>query len=652
MLERALSPASTGGDAIGIRGINYFWQDRVPIDELPQLARDPERLAAFKSRAFRHYMRSTVSIAEQAVRSARGTFKLSGLCAADIDAVIIGVCELRGYDGIQEHITNQVVSGLGFHEIHAVGVNLGGCTNYASLIRMARDLIVAEGYRNVLVVESNKCAFDGSDRLVPPDMSIFSDGAASCVVTREQPDFVIRSLVQFTSSAKRGPGKRVFFAASHPACRAAVRRALRHAGVTIEDIKQSFVPNHGTHVLSSLAGNMGLIGERVHVDNIRWLAHVWSADCLINLASYCQHQKVAGGDLFLLFAYSEASFTAIVVEKAPDAARAPRMGTPASRRTMLAALQVQPPVGIKAINYFGGDRVPVGQLPELVDQAQRVAAYRANGIEHYMRSPLGIVDQAVRSARGTLTRARLCAADIDAVVIGACELREFDGVQETIARDILAELGFHEIHAVGVNLGGCTNAVSLLRIARNMIIAEGYRNVLVIETNRCREGGSDRLVLPDRAVFSDGALSLIVTRDDPQYALRSLVQLAAPLAPELKGKRPALVANSEHVRFSVARALREAGTGMAQISRIYLPNDGRSVLQGIVNVAGMPGDKVWTNNLRWMGHMWSCDTLISLMSHDQQQPHRPGELFLMLAYSDFTFPTVIVERLAPPGATP
>lgn len=322
---------------IGIRGVAYDVGERRPIDELPQLRDDAEALARFKARGFGHYTRNPLGIAQQAVASARATLRLAGRSAGDIDALVLGVVELRWYQGVQEELAGEVARGLGFDNIHVVGVNLGGCTNLTGLLRLARSLMLSEGYRNVLVIESNKCAEDGHDRLVPPDVSIFSDGAVSLVLTRDEPEFALSSLVQVTmpvATHEVGPG--ALLAHRLAATRFVFDRALREAGARRADIRQFFMPNHGTQMLELYADRMKVPRARIHTANLFWLAHAWSADTLINLHAYGHYNDIAAGDRFMVISWGEYNFTALVLQaladrpaKAPPPGAAPRESAPA-----------------------------------------------------------------------------------------------------------------------------------------------------------------------------------------------------------------------------------------------------------------------------------------------------------------------------------
>jgi 3-oxoacyl-[acyl-carrier-protein] synthase III len=90
---------------------------------------------------------------------------------------------------------------LGFHCTHVLGIGMVGCCLHAELIRTARNFIVAEGDRNVLVVEANRTPDDDEERLTDPDLYIYSDGASACVVTTDKPRRVATAFRSTRSSS-------------------------------------------------------------------------------------------------------------------------------------------------------------------------------------------------------------------------------------------------------------------------------------------------------------------------------------------------------------------------------------------------------------------------------------------------------------------
>jgi len=306
-------PAPTG---IGIKGIGYYLGERYPIRRL--LADNPKMLEAFEDRGFRFYTSSKLNEPEMAVRACNESLRRSGLCASDIDAVIVGWSEHRFYKEVLERVGSHLVRALGFHCTHLMGIGMFGCCLHAELFRTARNLIVAEGYRNVLVVETNRCAPDShADRIIPPDQYIYSDGAAACVVTSEKPEFLLRSIAHVTHGVPHHVevGARCAVLQRIANSYTVLCRAMRHAGVTPADIRQFFMPNCSPQLMEQQARRNRIPFSKVFLDNVTMIAHPWSSDTVINLYTYCQYNRVKAGDKFACTAWSEAGFAATILER-------------------------------------------------------------------------------------------------------------------------------------------------------------------------------------------------------------------------------------------------------------------------------------------------------------------------------------------------
>lgn len=319
MLDRGPQPWLTGPlpTEIGIKGIGYYLGERLPIGRLKLPPEDEAMLKAFEKRGFRFFTRSPIDQPNMALRACRESLRRANLCAADIDAVIIGWSEHRSYGDVQERVGTIPTRWLGFHCTHVLGIGMVGCCLHAELIRTARNLIVAEGYRNVLVVEANRNPPDDRDRLTEPDLYIYSDGAAACVVTTEQPEFRLRSVAHVTHGVPHHTevGPRVAVLQRISNSYTVLSRALKHAGVAVPEIRQFFMPNCSPHLLEMQARRNRLPFNKIFLDNIPLIAHPWSADTTINLYNYCQFNKVNPGDLFATTAWSEGGFAAMVLER-------------------------------------------------------------------------------------------------------------------------------------------------------------------------------------------------------------------------------------------------------------------------------------------------------------------------------------------------
>lgn len=305
---------------VGIRGIAYHFDCTRPIEEIPMLANDPLLLVAFKEAGHERFACSYVSLAEQAVLSARKTLDAAGLAPADIDAVVVGFSELLHFDRYPEMLSTGILTGLGLSDVPVVGVSLAGCANLASAMRVARNMIVAEGMMNVLVVETNQVR----GKMERPYVStysgaagvIFADGAASCIVTTENADFSIEGMgISVLPIDKQQVDLSTVCANNVLGYRQAIARALQQAGMVQDDIAHIFTSCVNRAGLDWLMTALELPLPDVFTGNICRTAHVWSADCLIGLADQCAAQAIQPGAAVLLLSQAESYYSAIVCRK-------------------------------------------------------------------------------------------------------------------------------------------------------------------------------------------------------------------------------------------------------------------------------------------------------------------------------------------------
>jgi 3-oxoacyl-[acyl-carrier-protein] synthase III len=304
--------------AFGIRGIGYHFDETVPIDSIPRLAADPQLLGRFKLGGHQFYARSHVSIAEQAVLSARKTMHRCALAAGAIDAVVIGTSELRDWKGFPEEAATEVLLGLGLKDIPVVGTTLAGCANYASSFRVARNMIVAEGCRNILVIETNQVR-GGLDRVWATASNaayIFGDGAVSCIATAAgNSDFRVLGMEQIVKPLPSNAQSMEFISNNVSGFRHVTDCALAQAEASREQIAKVFIHNINFHVAVGLIKAVGYHYGKLYARNIRRTGHVWGADNLIGLHDYCAAENPPAGSLFLLLCQADTYFSAIVCEK-------------------------------------------------------------------------------------------------------------------------------------------------------------------------------------------------------------------------------------------------------------------------------------------------------------------------------------------------
>jgi 3-oxoacyl-[acyl-carrier-protein] synthase-3 len=318
MHEPTHSPASGIKPAIGMRGLAYHYDELVPIDSLPRMVSNPEMLKNFKQAGFESVAVSHVSITQQAILSARKTLSGSGLTAADIDAVVIGTSELRDWKTYPEVAGTEILLGLGLKDILVVGVTIAGCANYGSSLRVARNMIAVDGYRNVLVIETNQVRGD-MDRVFSPTGKagfVVGDGAVSFIATAGQGDFKVLGMEQIVKPLDYAVTNSAAFAANNVSgFRHVVERALAQARVKRGQVEKVFFHNIRAAALNGFFSVLDLARYKLFADNIAKTGHVWGGDNLIGLVDYCAAENPQAGAIFLMLCQADFYYSAVVCQK-------------------------------------------------------------------------------------------------------------------------------------------------------------------------------------------------------------------------------------------------------------------------------------------------------------------------------------------------
>lgn len=300
---------------IGIKGLAYAFDAVRGIETLPILAGDPAALAAYRRGGHHEFGYSDRSLSELAVSSARQSLRAADLAASSLDAIVIGCASIRFWPKYAELLSTEIMNGLGLQNVPSFGVTMGGCANYASALRIAKSLIAENGWRNVLIVETNKMPSDDM-RPYMPYVSIFGDASVSTIVSTEKSDFSIAGMAQIAKPFENATlGDPRFLTNNIAGYRHVIGAALDAARCTRADIDAVIPNNKNVAELAQLADFWGVPFSKVFTDNIGRIGHLWSADNLINLNDLCATPVGQAHGTFLLLCQGDAGYAAIVLRR-------------------------------------------------------------------------------------------------------------------------------------------------------------------------------------------------------------------------------------------------------------------------------------------------------------------------------------------------
>lgn len=197
------------------------------------------------------------------------------------DALI--ACATRVDESSDEHGTFQaaLLTGAGLNDVAYYGQNLNRCLNLIAALDTAAAFVRAGRHRSVLVVTVDAVA-DGAAGI--SQFALYSDGAASCLVTAEPGDedgcYEILDCAAAQDPRTMDSASQI----SSDLARVVNERLLTEAGLKLADIAALLHLNLFKPLVVMKEMQAGFGTSQLYLDNIPRLAHCFAADPLINLS--------------------------------------------------------------------------------------------------------------------------------------------------------------------------------------------------------------------------------------------------------------------------------------------------------------------------------------------------------------------------------
>ncbi len=231
-----------------------------------------------------------------AVETGAATLKAAGIDPGQIDALVLCSNRIPGpAEGHGEFVAS-VLTGIGLGDIPAYGANLNRCVNLLAGIDLARALVLSGRYQRVLVITTDKVA-EGADRM--SQFALFSDGAASCVITAgpgPAAGFELLGCATAQDTASLEWTNQI----SADLAKDVNGQLLSPAGLTLADVAALAHANLFTPLLAMKERQAGFSPDQLYLGNISRLGHCFAADPLINLVDREGLGHLAPGSYCLL----------------------------------------------------------------------------------------------------------------------------------------------------------------------------------------------------------------------------------------------------------------------------------------------------------------------------------------------------------------
>jgi 3-oxoacyl-[acyl-carrier-protein] synthase III len=305
--------------ALYVSSIAYELGDPASVEEIAELGTD-SLLEMFQALGLAEYARSSRTPVSFALDAARRTIAASGVSPAEIGLVVYATNTLCA----QEHSRNDLrrfCDELQLQHALVVGTFAWECSNLYPAIAVAADAISAGRVHHALVVSTDTC-LPGESRILPPNLTVLSDGACSFILSSVPvggSSFEISGMGMTAdpSLALVDPSgdMQEFFNRTVRGVAGAARSAMDAGGFAFGDLAFVLTNNYNISIMRTFAIQVGYEAAKAYTKNLPRFAHAYAADCAINLADLDASGALSAGDQGLMILSGPTAWGAITLTK-------------------------------------------------------------------------------------------------------------------------------------------------------------------------------------------------------------------------------------------------------------------------------------------------------------------------------------------------
>lgn len=203
---------------------------------------------------------------------------------------------------------------LGLGTVDFITMSGHDCGNLGPALRVAADALHLPRCAGILLVLADRAP--AGERVTPNGLSVFSDGAASCLLTREAPaeDHVIRvdavsTRTEVTPETAADPHESILSLAWLAA--ASVADVLQAGGLERDDFQHVVFANYRTTAQKFLMAAMRIPPEKLLPGPVSDYGHCFSADVLVTLDRFLADGTLTRGSRVLAVSIGPYSWSTI-----------------------------------------------------------------------------------------------------------------------------------------------------------------------------------------------------------------------------------------------------------------------------------------------------------------------------------------------------
>jgi 3-oxoacyl-[acyl-carrier-protein] synthase-3 len=288
-----------------LKGISYELEEPRPLQQLREVRQSPDLLANLKAVGIAAFSASRQSPADLAAGCVSRTLWKAKTDPGSVDLLFYATSTF-GDPAFCGRDVQTLIGKLGLVNAYPIGVTLSECANAVIALELAAHTLRLGRCRNALIVTTDK-VLDGESRVVPPEVSVGSDCAASVLVTGEGTGpwellATERLIIPLNGEGRAHEDFARYLKMSAQGIQKITARTLAAMGRKPDDFAWLITNNYNQSVSRLFASQSGFDPAKVYTANIARYGHGFGADNLINLSDCAGEHPPDAGDLVLLLA--------------------------------------------------------------------------------------------------------------------------------------------------------------------------------------------------------------------------------------------------------------------------------------------------------------------------------------------------------------
>ncbi len=303
-----------------------------------------------------------------------------------------------------------------------------------------------------------------------------------------------------------------------------------------------------------------------------------------------------------------------------------------------------------SISYELGQLKDISSLPFFTQEKELLNIFQTRGLANYAESQLKPHELLKIVACKTLEKSFCPPESIDYVVIATDSFWDKAVYSRVQLNHIMNDLKLINAYPIGIYMAECTSSSVALQIASTLISCRKASNVLVICTNKVKQGHDhERIIQPGISILSDAAVACLVSSQHTnEYQLLEVEHIHSAdlenLNPEedfenfVKGS----INGFERVTKKLFNKINQS---VENFNWLITNNYLKHIVMMFASKIGFSANKCYFDNISRFAHAHTADTLINLVDLSDRQIISSREQLLLLSNAQTSWGAVALVKI-------